>query len=245
MRELRAALASVAFLTRVPVRASLSGEDVRRAAAYFPLVGAALGALTGLVAAALARTMSATLAAAIAVAVGVVLTGALHVDALADTADATGGATRERALEIMRDHAIGAYGATAIALDLIVRVAVIATLAHSFRTVAYLAAAGAVSRAAAVGVGAALPYAREAGGLGAAVAGVPARRATIAAVIAIVLAVVVARGLGLAAATVAAAVAVLAALGWRRWLGGVTGDTLGATSELAELAALVVVAALV
>ena len=58
-------------------------------------------------------------AAALGLGVAALLTGALHLDALADTADALGGATRERRLEIMRDHAIGAFGAVALVVVLL------------------------------------------------------------------------------------------------------------------------------
>ena len=111
--ELRAAAAALAFLTRIPVGRwlDLDGDDVGRARLAFPLVGAAVGAAVGAIAAALAGPFSPPLAAAIALVAGAVLTGALHLDGLADTADALGAHSRERALEIMRDHSIGTYGA--------------------------------------------------------------------------------------------------------------------------------------
>jgi adenosylcobinamide-GDP ribazoletransferase len=108
--ELRGLAAAIAFLTRVPVgrRIQLEAADVARGGAVFPLVGAGIGAAVGGVVQALSGPLTAPLAAVLGLAVGAVLTGALHLDALADSADALGAATRERALEIMRDHAIGA-----------------------------------------------------------------------------------------------------------------------------------------
>src|SRR3954471_24395642 len=107
MRAVRAAVAAVAFLTRLPVGrlVDVDADDVGRGAPLFPLVGGLLGAATGGVAVGLHGPLPPLAAAAIAVAVGTLLTGALHLDALADTADALGGSSREQALEIMRDHA--------------------------------------------------------------------------------------------------------------------------------------------
>src|SRR5690242_10316582 len=145
----RAPVAAVAFLTRLPVGrlAAFDGRDVARAAAYFPLVGAAIGGAVGATAYGLAQVAPPFVAAGAALAAGALLTGGLHLDGLADTADALGGRSRDRALEIMRDHATGAYGATAIALDLLVKAAALAALAPGRAVVAYAAAAGALSRA--------------------------------------------------------------------------------------------------
>jgi adenosylcobinamide-GDP ribazoletransferase len=241
--ELRAALAAVAFLTRIPVPVPLDGADVTRAGAYFPIVGGALGAVTGLVALGLSHVVPSLLAAALAVVVLVLLTGALHFDALADTADAAGGWTRDRSLEIMRDHRIGTYGTLALVLDVVVRVLAIGALLDRSHVVADLVAAGAVARAVPVVVASVLPYARPGGGIGAPLAHGSRSRAGIAAVLAVALAVAVAGVTGLELAAAASVVALVTAGLWRRWLGGVTGDTLGASAELAELTALVVAVA--
>ncbi|HEY2936171.1 MAG TPA: adenosylcobinamide-GDP ribazoletransferase [Gaiellaceae bacterium] len=244
--ELRALVAALAFLTRIPVGrfVELGGDDVARAGALFPLVGAGIGAAVGGVAAALAGPLPTLAAAGIALAAGALLTGALHLDALADTADALGATSRERALEIMRDHAIGAYGTVALVLDLLVKAAALAALASHNRALGAAVAAGAVSRAVPVALGAALPYARPAGGVGASIAGGAAWRGAVACVVALAFAVVAGRD-GLLAAAVAAALAVALGLAFRAWLGGVTGDTLGAAVELTELAALLAFVALV
>ncbi len=243
--EVRGLAAALAFLSRIPVPRSLvlGSNDVARASAYFPLVGAGLGAATGLAAWGLAHEVPALLAAALAVALLALLTGALHFDALADTADAAGGATRERALEIVRDHAVGSYGTLALVLDVVIRVAAVGALAGSWHVVAYLAASGAVARACSVAVGSALPYARASGGLGAPFAQGSRVRAAVACLLALGIAVAVAGLTGLVIAAVGAVVAVLCAVVGAAWLGGVTGDTLGATVELVELAGIVAAAA--
>lgn len=246
--EARAFVAAIAFLTRLPVdRLSKTNEsDLRRAGTAFPVVGAGIGAATGAVACGLARAIPPFAAAGIAVAVAVVLTGALHLDGLADAADGLGASSRERALSVMRDHALGTYGAAALALDLLLKAAALAALAPGANVVAAAAAAGALSRAAPVATAALLPYARPAGGTGLLVTSTSRARALMT----LLVAVAVAFGVGLTGwdgallAAVAAAVTIGLALLWRRWLGGVTGDTLGATVEAVEVASLLAAAAL-
>jgi adenosylcobinamide-GDP ribazoletransferase len=234
MQAVRAFAGAVAFLTRVPVGRwiVLDGRDVARGGAFFPVVGAGIGAAVGAVA-----SLGGLLAAVLAVAFGAVLTGALHFDALADTADALGATTRERALAIMRDHQIGAYGALALVLDVGIRVAALEALHDPLR---YAACAGAASRVVPVVLGAALPYARPAG-LGRAVT----EGGLVPAVVACAFAAAICLALGAWPFLVVAAVAaIVLGLAARAWLGGVTGDVLGASSEVTELAALVAAVAL-
>src|SRR5437763_12179854 len=229
MQAVRAFAGAVAFLTRVPVGRwiVLDGRDVARGGAFFPVVGLGVGAAVGAVA-----SIGGLLPAALAVALGAVLTGALHYDALADTADALGATTRQRALEIMRDHQIGAYGALALVLDVGIKVAALAALYDPLR---YAACVGAASRAVPVALGAALPYARESG-VGQAVTRAGVLPAALAAAVAAALCIALGAW---PLAVVAAAAALVSASTARAWLGGVTGDVLGAATELTEVAALV------
>jgi len=246
-RPLWAVAAAVGFLTRLPLgrRLELDAGDVARGALFFPLVGAGIGAAGGGIALLAHHRLSALLAAVLSVAVVVVLTGALHVDALADLADACGGATRKRRLEIMRDSRLGAYGTAALVLDLLVRSAAIEQLLVSGGVVGALVAAGALSRGAAVAAGALLPYPREHDGSGSVLAGRLTRpRAAAAAAIAVALAVLVAGWHGAVLAGGVAVSSVLLGAACRRFLGGATGDALGGISELGEIAALVGAAAL-
>lgn len=246
--SVRAAAAAVSFLTRVPVgrAVELDGTDVARGAVLFPVVGAAVGGCAGAAGILLADVLPSLAAAGIVLAVAVVLTGGMHLDALADTLDAAGAPTRERALEIMRDPRLGTFGVAAIALDLLVKAAAIATLLEGGDALPALVAAGALSRSVSPPLALLLPYPRTGGGPGSVLAG---RVPWFAAVGAI--------GLGLGAATVAmgfvglamaATVAISTVFGglvFLHWLGGATGDCLGAATELGETAALVVAAALV
>src|ERR671930_215657 len=125
----RAVAGAVTFLTVLPLgrAVTLDARDVARGGAFFPLVGAGVGALAGGVAALAHPWLPAFVAAALGCSCAVVATGAMHVDALADMVDAVGAHGRERALEVMRDSRIGSFGATALSLDLLLKVGCVAT----------------------------------------------------------------------------------------------------------------------
>jgi adenosylcobinamide-GDP ribazoletransferase len=245
--SIRAAAGALTFLTRVPLGRTvvLDGSDVARGALLFPLVGAAVGALSGGAAVLLHPWLPSLPAAGIALGVAVLLTGAMHLDALADTFDAVGAPTRERALEIMRDSRLGAFGTTAIALDLLIKVGAVAALLDRDGALPALIAAGAVSRAASTPLAALLPYPRAEGGPGSVLTGRVSRQAAAAAVsLAVGIAILAAGVTGAVMAGTAGVVAICLAVIYLRWLGGATGDCLGAVTELAETAALVVAAGL-
>jgi len=245
---MRGASAALAFLTRVPVGRAVEfdGADVARGVWAFPLVGALVGLGAGAVVVLADRALSPFVAAALGIAFAVAVTGAFHVDALADTCDALGAHTRERALEIMRDSRIGSFGAAAVALDLLVKTAAVAELAGERRALGALVAAGALSRAASPPLAALLPYARAQAGPGSVLSG---RVTHAGATTAVVLGPAIAIGAfgldgAILAGTVAIATVALGAFFVHRF-GGVTGDTLGAATEVGEALALVVAAALV
>jgi adenosylcobinamide-GDP ribazoletransferase len=246
MLAVRGTLAAVTFLTRVPIgrRVELGAADVARGAALFPLVGAGIGAAAGVVATLAVHVLPPLAAGGLAVAAAALFTGGLHLDGLADTADGLGGSSRERALAIMRDHRIGSFGAIALFLDLIVRAGVTGGLAKHDFAVAALAAAGACSRAVGPLLAATLPYARPDEGANAFADGWPWPAVAIAAALGLALPLVLLGVDGLAAAGAAALLALALGLFFYRWLGGVTGDCLGAAVELAETLALVVLLAL-
>jgi adenosylcobinamide-GDP ribazoletransferase len=243
----RAAAAAVSFLTRIPLgrRIPVEAADVARGAVLFPVVGAGIGVVAGLVAAGLEGPLPPLVAGGLAVAVALLLTGALHLDALADTADALGADRRERALEIMRDPRIGSFGVAAVAIALLVEAAAVGALADAGDAVTGFTVAGALSRAVAAPLAVALPYARTNGGTGSVLSDrISAVSSGVACGLALLIAVLLLGWDGLLVAGVAAAVAVACGIGSRMWLGGVTGDTLGATVQLAEISVLVVLLAL-
>jgi cobalamin 5'-phosphate synthase/cobalamin synthase len=237
---IRAALAAVAFLTRVPVgrAVALDARDVARGAALFPLVGAAVGAAAGVLADLLVPELPGLVAGGLAVGLAALVTGAMHLDALADTLDALGGTTRERALEIMRDHSIGAFAAVGLAVVCLVNASALAALAADDSAWIGGLVAGAAGRAAILPLARLLPYARVGEGQGRVLDGMG--WAAVGVGIALAAALAVGAGWdGVAAAGAAALTALVLSLFFRGWLGGVTGDCLGATAALCETAALV------
>lgn len=240
---------AVRFFTRAPVPARFGAQDLgpifEGVAAAAPVAGLVVGAVAGGTLAVLLWLGLAPLpAAAFAVAAAVALTGALHEDALADVADGFGGGrTREAKLAIMRDSAVGSYGASALALALIARVALIAQLAEHLGGDAALsvAAAAVIARPLALLPTRLLPPARTDGVGHAATpsAGAVAIGGALGAVLALALS-------GLAGGGAAIMLAVIAALGLaalaKRQIGGVTGDVCGAIAELGEIAALLALA---
>ena len=261
--ELRLFFVALQFLTRVPVPRWVGFEPawLQGCLRHFPLVGACIGAWAAAVLWAALQLWPPAVAAVISTLATVWLTGAFHEDGLADTFDALGGAaSRERALEIMKDSRIGSYGAVALVLLLLLKVSVLAALAGAvgpLQAGVALVWAHAVSRAAPVWLVARLRYAGDAEHAkakplatqitraGTAVAGVwVVLISAAAAVLMSALGTTSLRAVPLAPLAVPLALLAVALATWacarwlRRRLGGFTGDTLGATQQLAEAAAL-------
>jgi adenosylcobinamide-GDP ribazoletransferase len=187
--------------------------------------------------------LSAPLVAAVAaVAVGAVFTGGLHLDGLADAADALlGGGCRERRLEIMRDPRIGSFGAVALFLVLAGDVAALSAMPPA-RALAALVVAGALSRFALLAVVVLVPYVRIEG-LGVMAQG--RHRVTdlvVGCLLALLACLLDVRRAGVAAVLVALGTLSVVAMARRR-IGGATGDVYGACTEVAQLAALLAFAA--
>ena len=236
-----AALGAVAFLTRARIRGR-ANTDLARAAPLFPAVGALIGAAVGGSVTLLALALPPLAAAGIAVALETAITGALHLDGLADSADGLAGRNRDHALAIMRDHAVGAYGTCALALDLVTKTAALAALSGGGAILAVIAAY-AVSRAAALPLAATLGPARPGDGAGRLLAGrLGLRAAAAGTLLAAVIAIATTGWLAAPILACLAAVTALVGIAARRRLGGVTGDTFGAAIELTTTLALVVVA---
>jgi cobalamin 5'-phosphate synthase/cobalamin synthase len=245
--SLRAAAGAVSFLTRVPIGriVTLDGADVARGSLLFPVVGAGVGALSGGVAVLLHPTVPPFVSAGLAVGAAALVTGAMHLDALADTFDAAGATSREEALAIMRDSRLGAFGVSALALDLLIKVAAVAFLLDRGDALTALVAAGALSRAASPPLAALLTYPRLERGAGGVLSGRTSGLAGGGAVVVGVSAALLVAGTdGLWFAVAAAGTTLVLGLVYLRWLGGATGDCLGAATELCETAVLVVAAAL-
>jgi adenosylcobinamide-GDP ribazoletransferase len=242
-REFRGVVAALAFLTRLPVGRAirLDEADVARAAPAFPLVGGAIGAAAASCGVLLVGHVATMVAAALALIVAVGLTGGLHLDGLADSADAIGARSRDHALAIMRDPRVGSYGLAAVVLALLVEAGALGALITA-RRVADVAVAFALSRAVAPVIAAALPYARPGSGLARSLVG-GLRRAAAGALVAIALAAVLAPHHGWWLIVAAGACAIASAAFSSRRFGGITGDTLGASIVLTEAICLIVASA--
>lgn len=242
-------VAAIAFLTRVPVakNLNLTARDVGRSTFFFPVVGAGIGVaqvavLLLLQTAARDDAFRSILAAVLLAAVAVFATGALHLDGLADMADGFGGgATKERALEIMRDSLIGSYGATALVLLLLLKTTAIAALIFERKAPAMLILAPAAARWASVPLGKFMPYARSSGGLGQSITDfVGWRELAGASVFVAILIFLLPNPFGSAALwLIVIALTAFNAFLCKRKIGGVTGDTMGANTEICETAVFV------
>ncbi|MCH2164271.1 MAG: adenosylcobinamide-GDP ribazoletransferase [Marinovum sp.] len=226
-------------MTRLPVpwHVEYSAEAQADSARYYPLVGVVVGSIAAFVLWIAQLIWAWPIAVIMAVATAVWITGALHEDGLADTADGLGGAaTRERALDIMRDSSIGVYGL--IALLVVVSLKVFALFSMSFLT-AYgaLLLAHVISRYAPVALIHFMTYARREGAKFA-TPSISSGGHGLGLLTAVVFGVVgmVFLGWSLLLGLLIASLAVL----WLSWraqnkLGGYTGDILGASQQLAEL----------
>jgi len=275
LEPLRLLVVALRFLTRLPLpEVQFGGDDLRRASALFPLVGAVVAGIGVALRATLEPlwgTGVATLAAMVAM---IAVTGALHEDGLADTADGLwGGWDRAQRLAIMRDSRIGTYGTVALIVVLGLRAGLLLPLglAEFARAVVCghvlgrastlllvrLLPAAAVPAAGAPAPAPPPPEAAQPGQgepgqgepqrprLGAAVVGPLSLRGAMTAAIVVLLTLLLATGVWAAVPLAAGLLTcLLCATLFRRRLGGVTGDTLGAANQLVDLAVIAAVTAL-
>jgi len=249
----------MSFSLLLVVSCRWSGPDVRRALAFltplgraavpdartmswFPVVGALIGLIVGCVWWGADRLWPPAVAAGLTIAADLALTGMLHVDGLADSADGLlPQLPRARRLEVMSEPTVGAYGIAVTACVLLLRFGALVSMQPS---VLLVAGAWCASRTVMAVAARALPYARAEGGLATAMLGGDWRPVGLYGVIAAVSLGAFAGGrrteVAVAAGLVASVAVVLFA---RRRLGGFTGDVLGAAGVMGETTALVVAAA--
>ena len=238
--------AAVLFLTRLPVPPWPAAANRQLASSMwaFPVAGISVAIVAGAVfAVAEALGLPLFIAGLLAIAALIFITGALHEDGLADTADGIGGGhDAETGLEIMSDSRIGAYGAIALIISVTGRAALLATIAQPLFVLGALVATAAISRAA-LPLMMAVDTPAKASGLGAD-AGKPDGLIWGLAVLLAAIAAAMAAPAGWFICVIAALLAALVT-GWfcRARLGGYTGDTLGAAQQVAEFAALAAIAA--
>ena len=238
--EAVAFLAAVRFFTRIPIpdRIPHSAENLNHAARYFPAVGLLVGAVSAIAFFLAALVLPTSVAVLIAMVSSIYLTGAFHEDGLSDMTDGLGGGWEKmRILEIMKDSRVGSYGVIAITMALLSKFVLLDNF-DSLWVPILLIAAHAFSRYCAVLIMAGLPYVRE---------DALSKSKPLATKLS-KNALWVASAFGLlpllllpAPAALMSVVAGLIATIWlgrklQKWLGGYTGDCLGATQQLSELA---------
>jgi adenosylcobinamide-GDP ribazoletransferase len=233
---------SLSFATILPVGLAAQSDngEVARASWALPVAGLVVG-LAGAIAYWAARKIGlpSDPAAVLALAATVLVTGALHEDGLADTADGLGGGnSREQKLEIMRDSRIGSYGACALILSMIVRWSALATIAEPRAVISALLIAHVAARASLPVLMWLVPPARS-DGLSAGAGQPLGGSALISAGLGFICLVF---GLGFGKAILALLLLALVGLVWgsiaTRAVGGQTGDILGALEQTSEIAIL-------
>lgn len=244
MHQLRLFFIALQFFTRLPIPrwVGFDAAWLNHASRYFPLVGLVVGAIAAGVYAAAALVLPAPVAAVLSTAATIYITGAFHEDGFADACDGLGGGmTRERALEIMKDSRVGAYGAIGVVCMLIAKCTALAFLPPA-SAIAALLLAHPLSRLAATSLIWTMEYARAEGKAKPLAQRMSSGEFSIATATVLLpaAALVVHGALGAAACAGAVLAASLAAL-WlarkfERRLGGYTGDCLGAVQQLSEVA---------
>lgn len=244
---MRLILIAFQFLTIVPLPFSFrwEKEDLGRSTAFFPLVGLAIGALlvggNWLISPWVARP----LCDALLITLLALITGALHLDGLADVCDGLAArGDRERFLAVMKDSQVGAVGAAGLLFGILLKWQALLAVPVELKWQSLLLFP-ALARFGQVLTMAGASHARQ-DGLGAAIA-----HGTGAVTFTVALATTAAVSfylLGLKMLVPLAAVCLLTFAGrvfFQRKLGGLTGDTIGCLSELSEILVLIVIAATV
>jgi len=232
------------YLTIVPLPGPAPGrpDALGRAAAWFPVIGLAIGAVLFATERVTEVLFPLLLAGLLTVTVWKLLTGGLHLDGLADCLDGLAGRDAEHRLAIMGDSRIGAFGAIGLILLLLLEITAVAELPPGVRGQALLVVP-AIARATPPLL-VRLFSAAKPGGLGAAFgAGVGGRAAPIALAIALIVAVAALRAVGVLVLAVSVVSALVVTRFFAARVSGITGDVLGAAIEVAELAGLLTVSA--
>ncbi|MBR0710477.1 adenosylcobinamide-GDP ribazoletransferase [Bradyrhizobium liaoningense] len=238
---------AASFVTILPVASSKPAADgaVARATWALPIAGLLVGLAGAFIyKVAIRLGLTPSLAALLALATTTLITGALHEDGLADTADGLGGGrTRERKLEIMRDSRIGAYGVCALILSFGLRWSALAAIANPLAVTFALCAAHAAARAGVPAFMSLVPPARP-DGLSASAGAPPGRSVAVAfAVGTLVLALALGPGKALVGLILLSLAGLTLARLAIRQIGGQTGDILGAFEQIGEILILLVAAA--
>lgn len=235
---MKSLILAIQFLTRVPININIETKENSFADSvlWFPAVGMIVGTFNALIYLLSAKVLDGMLPIVCAVLANVCITGALHVDGLADTCDGIFSARKkERMLEIMKDSRIGSNGTLAVVFDILIRVAILLSIS-SDKVIWLIFAAPIASRALMPLLMKLSVYARAEGGMGGLFLGKQSWSRTLAAfVVGMFIVWLSLNSAGLASF----AVAMLTIILYRSYIyskiQGMTGDTIGAANEIAEI----------
>lgn len=236
-------LNALRFMTIVPVPSSdaaIAPDWLSRCAKYFPVVGIGIGIASAVVLLLADRIWGPVVASLLAVAASIIVTGALHEDGLADTADGLGGGSSvEKRLAIMKDSRIGAYGTLALVFSISLRVTALAGM-PAWTAAAALISAHAAARVTPAFVMNALPYAGDTAAMkvsyiNASVSAHDRRFALVVVLCALLPLAFVSILSAISGLLLGAAFAAATAVWARQRINGYTGDILGAIEQMFEI----------
>lgn len=238
--QLRVFLTGVMFLTRLPVPGWVGheAEYLARSTPWFPVIGVVVGLWGGACFWVARLGWPAWIAAAVSTIATVWLTGAFHEDALADVCDGFGGGWgKDQILAIMKDSRVGSYGVVGLGLVLVAKLAALAMIAAPADVVRVLVAGHVLGRWSSLPLIWRLEYVRETGSKSKPfAASVTVPRLVVGTLLAVAAVVVALGQRAMPALVVALVVTWLAGRYYRKVIGGITGDCLGAANQLVELA---------
>lgn len=228
----------IQFFTRIPIRINVLAEegDFSKGLPYFPLVGLVIGIFNYLIFYIFSYLGEGLLPIVFWILANIIVTGAIHIDGLADTCDGLLSArSKERMLEIMKDSRIGTNGVIAIVMDLLIRLAFMFSLSPGIRPFVIILSP-VVGKSFALMLIWISSYARKNGGMGGLFYNDMSKYHVILGLLSGVLMVLLIYSWKLLLVLIPCLIFILI---YRRFvinkIGGMTGDTLGAANELAEI----------
>jgi adenosylcobinamide-GDP ribazoletransferase len=235
---MRSIFSALAFLTRIPIPEALKSRKTNGMFAGYPAAGLLIGGMLSLVLFLSGLLAPAAVVAVVVTAFSLFLTGAIHLDGLADCADAFyGQRDRETTLRILKDPRIGTMGGAAIGISLLARYAALTSLPRLV-LIGALPLVSMFSRSLVLIAMRMLPYARSEGGI----LDTESAIGVFPLVLALLVVVVSAALLPVPAAAGLLAAVLFWLIAWKK-IGGCTGDVLGATIEISEIVFLLTIVA--
>lgn len=236
------------FLTRIPLNITLNikDDDFEKSTIFFPLVGLIVGVFNCLMYVAFSKISTGLFPIIAAVLANVIITGALHIDGLADSCDGIFSArSKERILEIMRDSRVGTHGVIGIAFDFLMRIGVLNSV-ESDKVIYFLLISPVVSRTMIVFASSISVYARKSDGLGNLfIEKVSKQRALAAVCIELIISFIFFRYISLGLLISGITITLLMRSYFYSKIDGLTGDNLGAINEVIEITTMITLLVLI